>query len=64
MVTFKTNSPIAEPIKPPPHPEVPVSDKNLHLFQYCTAFPVKSFFKETTMRKKMFVYIINMQLST
>ena len=33
MVNFKTNSPIAEPVKLPPHPEVTVSQKNLYLFQ-------------------------------
>ena len=31
MVNFKTNSPIAEPMKTTPHPEVRVSKKNLYL---------------------------------
>ena len=49
MVNCKTNWPIAEPIKTPPHPEVPVSKKNLSLLQYSIAFPMKSFFQETKM---------------
>ena len=44
MVSLKTNSPNAEPIKTS-DPGVLVSKKKLSLFQYSIVFPVKSFFK-------------------
>ena len=43
MVSFKTNSPNAKPIKTS-DPGVPVNQKKLSLFQYFIVFPVKSFF--------------------
>ena len=43
MVSLKTNSPNAEPIKTS-DPGVPVSKKKLSLFQYSIVFPTKSFF--------------------
>ena len=44
MVSLKTNSPNAEPIKTS-DPEVPVSKKKLSLFQYSIPiFPMKSCF--------------------
>ena len=51
-VNFKTNSPIAEQIKLPPHSEVTVSKKDFIYYKYCIAFPVKSSFKETKMKEK------------
>ena len=44
MVSLKTNSPNAEPIKTP-DPGVPVSKKKLSFFQYSIVFPMRSFFK-------------------
>ena len=61
MVSLKTNSPNAEPIKTP-DPGVPVSKKKWSFFQYSNILLMRCFFEETKMKEKN--YTINMQLST
>ena len=61
VVSLKTNSSNAEPIKTP-DPGVPVSKKKWSFFQYSNIFLMRCFFEETKMKEK--IYTINMQLST
>ena len=61
MVSLKTNSPNAEPIKTP-DPGVPVSKKKWSFFQYSIILLMRCFFEETKIKDKF--YIVNMQLST
>ena len=49
---FKTNSPIAEQITLPPHPEVTVSKKNLYLLQILHCIPCEVL----KWREKIFKY--------
>ena len=43
-------------VKAASYTEFPVSKKNYIYFKYFIAFSVKSFFKETKMQEKIFVY--------
>ena len=63
MVSFNTSALIAEPIKAPSSFLDPISNKNFYLFQYCMAFPMKSFLKETKMYERN-ICIITMRLLT